>query len=497
MAPSFFIRPSLFIRLVSWLEILDLSHSRSSAAIADSGVLWRVKRARGGIHGSGLSNYADDTLIIIRTIPGHVENLKKVLDDFSAATGLTINFHKSTFVPIKVDNASALSMAAAFGCTVSTFPQTYLGLPLSPYKLRLSDFAPIMSKSDMRLSGWRGRCLPIGGHLLLVNSVLTSMLSHAMSAGLLPAGVVEAIDKRRRAFLWTREETCNGGQCKVAWEDVCVPKKNGGLGVVSLPAQNSALLSKFLTKIHSGSSAPWVSWFQRMYGWNGDHDLGDPHRLDTPVCKDIIAGIAPFRSISKVLLGDGSSTAFWFDLWLGDQTLCDRFPALFSHSIRPNINVSLALSLGLRDSLGPRLTMAAAADLRALSSELSLVRVRIDVPDLRNGRLTNKKLSNKSFYANSFRHLQVDEVANRVWRSAAPLKYFDPGTVSSFADWLEKCDTFVETTINTAIAWNIWKRRNTRTFNGVLENYSIVSNRETCLKSETVIGVSHFCKRVM
>jgi hypothetical protein len=165
----------------------------------------------------------------------------------------------------------------------SLFPQTYFGLPLSTHKLRLANFAPIMSKSDMRLSGWRGRCLPIGGRLLLVNSVLTAMLAHAMSDGLLPAGVIEAIDKRRRVFLWTGEETCNGGQCKVAWADVCAPKKLGGLGVLSIQAQNSALLTKFLTKFHSYSSAPWACWFRHQYGWNGHHDMGDHHYLDTPI----------------------------------------------------------------------------------------------------------------------------------------------------------------------------------------------------------------------
>jgi hypothetical protein len=122
------------------------------------------------------------------------------LDNFSAATGLSINFHKSTFVPIKVNPSAATSMALAFGCTVSSFPQTYLGLPLSTHKLRISDFNPIISKSDLRLSGWRGRSHPIGGRLILVNSVLTALLAHAMAAGLLPAGVLEAIDKRRRAF---------------------------------------------------------------------------------------------------------------------------------------------------------------------------------------------------------------------------------------------------------------------------------------------------------
>jgi hypothetical protein len=91
-------------------------------------------------------------------------------------------------------------MAASFGCAISSFPQTYLGLPLSTHKLRIADFNPIMTKADLRLSGWRGRSLPIGGHLFLVNSILTSMLAHALATGILPAGVIEAIDKRKRAF---------------------------------------------------------------------------------------------------------------------------------------------------------------------------------------------------------------------------------------------------------------------------------------------------------
>jgi hypothetical protein len=159
-----------------------------------------------------------------------------------------------------------------------------------------------------------------------------------------------------------------------------------------------------------------------MYGWDGSRDLGDRHHLDTPIWKDIVAGLAAFRSISKVTLGNGTSTAFWMDLWLGDQPLHERFPNLFSHSTRPNINIASTLSSGLCSTLGPRLTAAAADDLRVLSDELSLVDLRLDVPDLRDTRLSNKKLSNKCFYVHSFRQLQIDEMETAIWRSAAPLK---------------------------------------------------------------------------
>ena len=44
--------------------------------------------------------YADDTIIIMHAELGAVRRLKGILDDFAAATGLVINFHKSTVAPV-------------------------------------------------------------------------------------------------------------------------------------------------------------------------------------------------------------------------------------------------------------------------------------------------------------------------------------------------------------------------------------------------------------
>jgi hypothetical protein len=52
-----------------------------------------------------------------------------LLQQFSAMTGLHINYEKSTFVPIGVDAAEAAALAGEFRCAVTSFPQTYLGLP--------------------------------------------------------------------------------------------------------------------------------------------------------------------------------------------------------------------------------------------------------------------------------------------------------------------------------------------------------------------------------
>ena len=46
---------------------------------------------------------ADDTLIILQADHDQLQTLKSILLEFSNATGLVINFHKSTFAPIHVD----------------------------------------------------------------------------------------------------------------------------------------------------------------------------------------------------------------------------------------------------------------------------------------------------------------------------------------------------------------------------------------------------------
>lgn len=216
-----------------------------------------------------------------------------------------------------------------WGCPISSFPQNYLGLPLSSHKLKLSAFRPIIDKVDRRLAGWKGKLLSIGGRSILVRVVLRSLPSYAMGAILLPAGTIQEIDKRCRAFFWTGEDHANGGNCKVAWDEVCAPMEKGGLGFRCLRTHNSCLLLKHLAKLHSPSAAPWEQRFASTYGWSDRRDLGDSHPMDSPVWKDLLAGLDLFRSLTKVTIGDGLATSFWLDLWLGDVPLASRFPAQF------------------------------------------------------------------------------------------------------------------------------------------------------------------------
>jgi hypothetical protein len=56
--------------------------------------------------------YAADTLLVL---PVDMD-LKKMLSDFGSSTGLNVNFHKSSMVPINVCDDVMTSLASAFGC---------------------------------------------------------------------------------------------------------------------------------------------------------------------------------------------------------------------------------------------------------------------------------------------------------------------------------------------------------------------------------------------
>jgi len=99
-----------------------------------------------------------------------------------------------------------------------------------------------------------------------------------------PKTVIKAIDRRRRAFFWTGEDVCHGSKCLVAWEDVCVSKDGGGLGIKDLEQQNRCLLMKFIDKLFSNDLAPWKNWILR------DAASFDTPLMDlNPICGKLLA----------------------------------------------------------------------------------------------------------------------------------------------------------------------------------------------------------------
>jgi hypothetical protein len=302
--------------------------------------------------------YADDTLIIMRAGEPAAARLKLLLDQFAEATGLTINFHKSTLVQMHVDAAELVQIQAALGCRVEGFPQTYLGPPLSAEKLKLQDFAPLIAKIDRYLSGWCAILLSAGGRIVLLNAILDALPIFAMGAVELPPALLRIIEGLRRAFLWNTMGAPSGAKCLVKWAAACRSKNEGGLGIKNLAVKNFCLQMKLLHRLHTSPDAPWPKWF-----WANSERRSAPigHHADR-----LFASMPLYRGLTTCQVGDGRRTAFWLDTWVGGAPLAARFVSLFSHALDRDASVHTVLRHGVRASLVPRLNATGESQLPCL-----------------------------------------------------------------------------------------------------------------------------------
>lgn len=104
----------------------------------------------------------------------------------------------------------------------------------------------------------------------------------------------------------------------VKWSDICQLIANGGLNILNLSAQNQTFIAKLIFKIHAEPHLTWVQVLQHKYNFSPDSDL--PQRTSpSPFWRNISRCWSQVRSQIKWHPGDGKSTKFWLDYWVGEH----------------------------------------------------------------------------------------------------------------------------------------------------------------------------------
>ncbi|XP_062100443.1 uncharacterized protein LOC133806345 [Humulus lupulus] len=207
--------------------------------------------------------FADDVILFCKGTVGAVSVLKDSLKKFSEATGLSINSKQSQVYFGGVAAEVRTEILQGLNLSAGSFPLHYLGVPLRPTKWKHTDCELIIQKMRVKLFSWSSKHLSYAGHLLLIQTVLSGLRNYWMSIFTLPQSIIKEVEKLCRQFLWG----ASGTRCKfhlASWNQVCLPKVYGGLGLRDGTSWNKALLARYIWAVSTKQDSLWVKWIQHV-----------------------------------------------------------------------------------------------------------------------------------------------------------------------------------------------------------------------------------------
>uniref|UniRef100_A0A453EAS1 Reverse transcriptase domain-containing protein n=1 Tax=Aegilops tauschii subsp. strangulata TaxID=200361 RepID=A0A453EAS1_AEGTS len=227
----------------------------------------------------------DDVILFCHPTVGDITAVKSILLLFGRASGLLVNYAKSSATLIQCAADDIAPAVNLLGCPLAEFPITYLGLPT-----------------------WKAHLMNKVGRLAFVKAILSAIPIHQLLALAPPKKTIRALEKIQRGFLWAGRAEANGGHCHVNWQRVARPLPLGGLGVRDLGRTSLALRTRWL----------WFSRTDSTRAWAG---------LDLQFTAEERAF---FFASTTMQLGNGTEALFWEDRWIGGRSVCEIAPLLYA-----------------------------------------------------------------------------------------------------------------------------------------------------------------------
>lgn len=141
----------------------------------------------------------------------------------------------------------------------------YLGNSLVLSRNKSKEFKVLKDKITTRLNEWSRNLLSKAGKVTMIKLVLQATSVYTMSTFRVPSGICKEMDGIVRRFRWETSPNKGNFLALKAWDKICKPKREGGLGFQHFKDINSALLAKLAWKLEVRDKKLWTEVLSSKY----------------------------------------------------------------------------------------------------------------------------------------------------------------------------------------------------------------------------------------
>lgn len=264
--------------------------------------------------------FADDSLLMCKATVEESEQIISCLKLYGDASGQLINTAKSSIIfGAAISDQTKEDIKESLGITQEGGEGTYLGLLecFKGSKKELLNF--IKEKLEGRLQGWYAKTLSMGAKEVLIKSVALALPIYAMSVFQLPKDLCARLTSAIAEYWWSSGDKKRKISW-VAWQRLCKPKDQEGMGFHDIGRFNQALLGKQAWRI-------WSSFLECSVGTRPSF-----------AWRSIIHGRELMKKGLCRSIGNGNLSNVWAENWIVDGT--PRPPMYLA-----DIDVNLALKV--------------------------------------------------------------------------------------------------------------------------------------------------------
>ena len=162
----------------------------------------KVKASHGGL-GFSHSFFADDLLFYAKVDRGNYEAIVDVLEEFCVLTGQKISKAKSkVFFSPNIPEETKEDLVLLLGINETSNLGKYLSFPILHKGRRRNDFQFMVERVQVKLAGWKTKCLSLASRLVLIKAAVTVIPEYTMQCYRILVRICDEVDKLVRNFLW-------------------------------------------------------------------------------------------------------------------------------------------------------------------------------------------------------------------------------------------------------------------------------------------------------